>query len=56
MLFGLRGYVIGFVGIFLKRRAGNEHVQGKTKNCVTDNPDRAKVPVRFCSHFSFPQG
>ena len=51
MLCGSRGYVIGFVGRFLKRRAGNEHVKGKTKSYVTGNPDRAKVPVRFCSHF-----
>ena len=51
MLYGSRGYVMGFVGIFLKRRAGNEHVKGKTKSYVTGNPDRAKVPVGFCSHF-----
>ena len=51
MLSGSMGYVLGFVGIFLKRRAGNEHVKGKTKSYVTGNPDRAKVPVGFCSHF-----
>ena len=56
MLCGSMGYVMGFVGIFLKRRAGNEHVKGKTKSYVIGNPDRAKFKSGFAPIFSFPKG
>ena len=58
MLCGSRGYVMGFVEIFLKRRAGNEHVKGKIKLKVTLPVILIELKFQsgFAPIFSFPQG
>ena len=55
MLCGSRGYVMGFVGIFLKRRAGNEHVKRKLKVTLPAILIELKFQSGFAPIFHFPK-